>query len=256
MSKLIELQQELQQLADLQQKDILQRFFKTGPGEYGEGDIFLGIKVPVQRKVAKKYSELSLADIQALLQTSFHEYRFTALLLLIHQYNNAETQAIKRQIVEFYLVHTSSINNWDLVDLSAPAILGTYLLEKPKLRQTLYTLARSKNLWERRIAIVATLTFIRHQEFDDTLKLAKILLHDDHDLIHKAVGWMLREVGKRNPLLLENFLKLHCTQMPRTMLRYAIEKLESKIRFEFQAKPAKHRSSKSVLDSSCSFLTG
>ncbi len=226
MSKLIELQQELQQLADPQQKNILQRFFKTGQGEYGEGDIFLGIKVPVQRKVAKRYSELSLAEIQALLRTPFHEYRLTALLLLIHQYNKAETQTVKQQTVEFYLANTSSINNWDLVDLSAPAILGAYLLEKPKSRQTLYTLAQSKNLWEKRIAMVATLTFIRHQEFDDTLKLAQILLHDDHDLIHKAVGWMLREVGKRNQLLLENFLNPHSTQMPRTMLRYAIEKLE------------------------------
>jgi 3-methyladenine DNA glycosylase AlkD len=226
MSKLTELQQELQQLADPRQKDILQRFFKTGKGEYGEGDIFLGIKVPVQRKVAKKYGELSLAEISVLLQNPLHEYRLTALLLLIHQYSKAETPTVKQQIVEFYLANTSSINNWDLVDLSAPAILGAYLLEKPKLRQTLYTLARSENLWERRIAMVATLTFIKNQEFDDTLKLAKILLHDDHDLIHKAVGWMLREVGKRNQQLLEDFLNQYSPQMPRTMLRYAIEKLE------------------------------
>ncbi|RKZ81703.1 MAG: DNA alkylation repair protein [Candidatus Parabeggiatoa sp. nov. 1] len=227
MSTLTELQTELQQLAEPTQKEILQRFFKTGKGEYGEGDIFLGIKVPTQRKVANKYKTLPLTEIQTLLQSDIHEYRLTALILLANHYNKADATQ-KQEIFVFYTHHTQHINNWDLVDISAPKIIGDYLLNKP--RDTLYQLARSTNLWEKRMAIVATMIFIKHNDFDDTLKIAEILLNDEHDLIHKAVGWMLREVGKRDRSVEETFLNQHYQQMPRTMLRYAIEKFDDKKR--------------------------
>ncbi len=227
MSTLTELQTELQQLAEPTQKDILQRFFKTGKGEYGEGDIFLGIKVPTQRKVANKYKTLPLTEIQTLLQSDIHEYRLTALILLANHYDKADATQ-KQEIFVFYTHHTQHINNWDLVDISAPKIIGDYLLNKP--RDTLYQLARSTNLWEKRMAIVATMIFIKHNDFDDTLKIAEILLNDEHDLIHKAVGWMLREVGKRDRGVEETFLNQHYQQMPRTMLRYAIEKFDDKKR--------------------------
>lgn len=223
MLTIIELQQELQQLANPEQKKVLQRFFKTGEGEYGEGDIFLGIKVPLQRKVAKKYPVLSLTDIQILLESDIHEYRFTALIVLINQYTKAN-QSKKEELFDFYLHNIQRINNWDLVDISAPKIVGEYLLEQP--RDILYQLARSSNLWERRIAIVATQIFIKNHDFEDILKLAEILLNDQHDLIHKAVGWMLREVGKRDQRVEETFLDKYHQQMPRTMLRYAIEKFD------------------------------
>ena len=227
MSTLKSLKTELQQLANPNQKEILQRFFKTAKGEYGEGDIFLGIKVPVLRKVAKKYPALSRTDIQTLLKSNIHEYRLIALVMLINQYNKAND---KHKIFEFYLKNTPYINNWDLVDISAPKIVGDYLLDKP--RDILYQLAQSTNLWERRIAIIATMTFIKNQDFTDTLQLTEILLNDKHDLIHKAVGWMLREVGKQEQNVLEIFLNQHYQQMPRTMLRYAIEKFaETKRKF-------------------------
>jgi len=222
VTHLIILQEELQQLADSKQKEILQRFFKTGVGEYGEGDVFLGIKVPVQRKVAKKYQTLlSLVDIETLLKSKIHEYRFTALILLEHCYQKADD---KKTFFNFYIHNTQYINNWDLVDISAPKIVGDYLLDKP--RDILYQFARSNSLWEKRIAIIATMTFIKQNDFTDTLKLAKILLNDKQDLIHKAVGWMLREVGKRDLDVEESFLKRHYQQMPRTMLRYALEKFD------------------------------
>jgi 3-methyladenine DNA glycosylase AlkD len=227
MLTLSELQQELQQLADSTQQENLQRFFKTGEGEYGEGDIFLGIKVPVQRKVAKKYQKLPLSDIQTLLQSKIHEYRFTALILLISRYTQANDSQ-KLPLFDFYLNNTQYINNWDLVDISAPKIIGHYLLDKP--RDILYQLARSTHLWERRIAIIATMPFIKQQDFKDTLRLAEILLNDEHDLIHKAVGWMLREVGKQDQTVEEDFLNQYSQKMPRTMLRYAIEKLSKEKR--------------------------
>jgi len=223
MSTLAELKNELQQLASPKQQQILQGFFKTGKGEYGEGDIFLGIKVPLQRKLAKKYQALSLTDIQALLQSNFHEYRFTALILLITHYKKADNHK-KSKLFDFYLHNTKHINNWDLVDISAPHIVGDYLLDKP--REILYQLARSSSLWEKRIAMIATMTFIKNNEFQDCLQLAEILLDDEHDLIHKAVGWMLREVGKRDQMIEEQFLNKYYKQMPRTMLRYAIEKFD------------------------------
>lgn len=227
MSLLYQLQPELQQRSDPKQQAILQRFFKTAPGEYGEGDIFLGIKVPVLRQLAKKYQGLSLNDIQNLLQNAIHEYRFVALVILIYQYTQADSHR-QQAIISCYLNHTRYVNNWDLVDLSAPRLLGDYLLHRP--REVLYQLATSPQWWERRIAILATFSLIKNQDFTDTFKLATILLHDSHDLIHKAVGWMLREIGKRDLAVAETFLQQHYQYMPRTMLRYAIEKFPRETR--------------------------
>ena len=216
LKKLIE---ELKSLEDKEQAALLQRFFKTGEGQYGEGDIFLGIKVPVQRSVAKKYLDLSLEDIQELLNSEIHEHRLVSLIILVEMFKRAEDQ---KEIFEFYLKNARRINNWDLVDLSSHKIVGAYLLDKD--RDVLVEYANSDNLWEKRIAIVSTAMFIANNQFEDTLKISEILLKDNHDLIHKAVGWMLREVGKRDLETLENFLKKYYKEMPRTMLRYAIEK--------------------------------
>jgi len=183
--------------------------------------MFLGIKVPEQRKVAKKYKDLSLKDTESLLKSNIHEHRLIALLMLIQHYQKANPE-LKKKIFNIYLKNTQHINNWDLVDLSAPNIVGDFLLTKN--RKILYKLAKSKRLWERRIAILATFTFIKNNDLKDTLKISEILLKDKHDLIHKSVGWMLREVGKKNQGILEDFLKKHYKTMPRTMLRYAIEK--------------------------------
>ncbi len=225
-----QLKNDLNKLADKNQAVILAGFFKTGKGQYGEGDIFLGIKVPAQRMVAKKYADLALTDIQQLLNSKIHEQRLIALLILLKQYSESN-EANKKKLVGFYLKNIKNINNWDLVDLSCHYILGDYLLDKP--RQVLYKLAGSKNLWERRIAIISTFAFIRNKEFSDTLKIAEILLPDKHDLIHKAAGWMLREVGKRDQAILEKFLRKHHKTMPRTMLRYAIEKFSEAKRMKF-----------------------
>jgi 3-methyladenine DNA glycosylase AlkD len=214
-------QQRLRALADLKTAEILQRFFKTGPGEYGEGDRFHGIKVPVIRKVANEFASLSLTETRKLLSSAMHEERLAALLILVRRFSNAGVKE-KKRIFDFYLRHTQHINNWDLVDLSADKIVGAYLYERS--RQPLYTLAGSQVLWNRRIAIIATLHFIRRNDFGDTLGIAERLRNDKHDLIHKAVGWMLREVGKRSPTVLEEFLRAHYRYMPRTMLRYAIER--------------------------------
>lgn len=216
-----QLKTELDFFADKEKAKILQGFFKTGEGEYGEGDIFLGIKVPVQRKFAEKYFSLPLLKIQELLNSKIHEYRLTALLILIKKYNKSNEQE-KANIFNFYLKNTQNINNWDLIDLSAPHIVGNFLQDKK--RKVLYDLAESKNLWKKRIAIISTFNFIRKNEFQDTLTISEILLNDKHDLIHKAVGWMLREIGKRDLETLEKFLKFNYKKMPRTMLRYAIEK--------------------------------
>lgn len=215
------LKSDLKKLADPEQAKHLARFFKTGKGEYGEGDIFLGIKVPDQRKVAKEYTNLSLKDIQILLKSKIHEHRFVTLLILIDKYNKTDN---KEEIVNIYLKNAKNVNNWDLVDLSAHKILGDYLLDKD--RKILYKLAKSRNLWEKRIAIISTFAFINKNQFDDTLQISEILLNDKHDLIHKAVGWMLREVGKKKQSVEEKFLKQHYKKMPRTMLRYAIEKFD------------------------------
>lgn len=224
---MIDIKQELKKLENKQTAKILQGFFKTGKGEYGEGDIFLGIKVPEQRKVAKKYNNLELDEIQELLNSNIHEHRLTALLILIDKYQKSDE---KGRIFNLYLNNTKNINNWDLIDLSSPKIIGDFLLDKD--RDVLYRLAKSKNLWEKRISIIATSTFIKNNDFEDTLKISKILLNDKHDLIHKAVGWMLREIGKKDLRAEEGFLKKHYKDMPRTMLRYAIEKFpENKRKF-------------------------
>lgn len=222
-----QLKKDLKKLANPEKAGILQRFFKTGKGEYGEGDLFLGITVPEQRKIAKKYSGLPLKETQKLLSGKIHEHRLTALLILVIKYKKAD-DTDKKRISHFYIKNFKHINNWDLVDLSSEKILGEYLLEKDK--SLLYRLAKSKNLWERRIAVITTFAFIRNNRFDDTLKISGLLLNDRHDLIHKAVGWMLREIGKRDQAVEEKFLKKHYRKMPRTMLRYAIEKFDEKKR--------------------------
>ncbi|HEY4217957.1 MAG TPA: DNA alkylation repair protein [Gemmatimonadaceae bacterium] len=200
----------------------LKGFFKTAKGQYGEGDRFLGIRVPVLRAMARDFRELTLEDTARLLALPWHEARLVALILLTNSHRRGNTAA-RSAIYKAYLTHTQHINNWDLVDTSAPGIVGAHLATRK--RRKLAALARSKNLWERRIAIVATLHFIRAGEFDDTLRIAERLLADQHDLIHKAVGWMLREVGKRDSSQLEAFLDEHVTRMPRTTLRYAIERM-------------------------------
>jgi 3-methyladenine DNA glycosylase AlkD len=227
MQKLKQLKNELNKFADKDKGEFLKRFFKTGPGQYGAGDIFLGINVPTQRSLANNFSALSLKEIQELLDSKIHEYRLVALLIMVKQYQKAgETE--KKSLVAFYLKNSQKINNWDLVDLSSPNILGNYLLDKP--RDILYKLAKSNNLWQKRIAIISTLAFIRNKNFSDTIKISEILLHDSHDLIHKAVGWMLREAGKREIKVLKSFLDKYHKIMPRTMLRYAIEKLSEEER--------------------------
>ncbi|MFH1311129.1 MAG: DNA alkylation repair protein [Nanoarchaeota archaeon] len=202
----------------------LQRFFKTEKGQYGEGDIFLGIKVPVQRQIVKKYwKNIALKDIQELLNSKIHEERLIGLLILVEIYKKSKKDKLKqRQIFEFYLKNTSRINNWDLVDLSAPNIIGDFALKEGT--SIIRFLAKSENLWEKRIAMIATSTFIKKGNFGETLFIADSLMNDKHDLIHKAVGWMLREIGKRNMSVLELFLLPRYKYMPRTMLRYAIEK--------------------------------
>ncbi len=218
---------DLKKLARKDKANTLQRFFKTGPGQYGEGDKFIGVMVPDIRQVSQKYRDLSSREVLDLLHSTFHEERLCALLILVDQYQKGDSKK-QEQIFDLYLKNYKYINNWDLIDLTAPRIAGAYLMDKPK--DILYKLARSKNLWQRRVAILATFQFIYYGQSKETIKIAKILLHDEHDLIQKAVGWMLREVGKRcDGQILLDFLNKHYKVMPRTMLRYAIERLpESK----------------------------
>ena len=224
-----DLQKEVKKLTDNKKAKFLQRFFKTGIGEYGEGDIFAGITVPQSRSLAIKYKDLSFAQISKLLKSKIHEERLIALLILVHNFH--ENPLGKGRIYEFYLKNTKHINNWDLVDLSSHEIVGEYLLDKPK--SILLNLAKSKNLWEKRIAVISTFTFIREREFNTSLKIAKILIEDKHDLIQKAVGWMLREIGKRDLRQEETFLKTHYKKMGRTALRYAIEKFPEGLRQKY-----------------------
>jgi 3-methyladenine DNA glycosylase AlkD len=216
-----EIRARLRKFGNRESAQTLQRFFKTGPGEYGEGDIFLGIRAPDLRGLAKEYQAITLKDISQLLKSALHEERALALLILVRAYVKGD-EAAKKNIYEFYLENTRFINNWDLVDVSAPHIVGAFLTNKS--RRPLYRLARSKNLWERRIAVLSTFYFIRRGDFSDALKISSILISDKEDLIHKAVGWMLREVGNRHLPTEEVFLREHYKAMPRTMLRYAIEK--------------------------------
>jgi 3-methyladenine DNA glycosylase AlkD len=198
------------------------RFFKTGPGEYGEGDKFLGLTVPQVRALVKQSDALSEGHVLDLLHSRWHEERLTALLIMVRRFEKAKrVEATRARLVQIYLANTAHINNWDLVDTSAPQLLGLWLLTRD--RAILDKFARSESLWERRIAVVATQTFIREGQFDDTLRLARGLLGDPHDLMHKACGWMLREIGKKDRMVLVRFLDEHAAQMPRTQLRYAIE---------------------------------
>ena len=228
MLTLLGLKKELKAKARPKKAKILQRFFKTGPGEYGEGDIFLGIVVSDIRGAAKKYSSLKIEEAARLLHSKIHEERLTALLIMVNKFQAGED---KEKIYNLYFKNTKYINNWDLVDLSADKIIGAYLSGKPK--SILYKLARSESIWERRISIMATFNFIKNNKFKETLKIAKILLNDEHDLIHKAVGWMLREIGKRDLKAEERFLKKYYKKMPRIMLRYAIERFTEKKRKQY-----------------------
>jgi 3-methyladenine DNA glycosylase AlkD len=208
-------------LGDTKRAQHSQRFFRTGPGEYGEGDVFLGITVPQIHKMAKQCTKLANKEIVELLQSQYHEERLLALLVLVAKFKQGDEKQ-QKAIYNLYLKHKKHVNGWDLVDLSAPNIVGAYLLNLDK--SMLYKLARSKSLWDRRIAIMATLPSIKQHQFDDTLNIAELLLQDKEDLIHKAVGWMLREIGNRDLAAEEAFLHVHYQRMPRTMLRYAIEK--------------------------------
>ena len=221
-----ELKKEIQKKANPTKAKLLQRFFKTGKGEYGEGDIFLGLMVPIQREIVGKFwNYIDLKEVEELLQGKIHEERLIDLLILVKKFEKTKQENEKKEIFELYQRNYNNINNWDLVDLSAPRIVGQFLIYKDKNeKQILYKFAHSDNLWKKRISVLGTFWFIRENEFEDSLKIAEILLKDKHDLIHKAVGWMLREIGKRNLAVEEEFLKKYAKIMPRTMLRYAIEK--------------------------------
>jgi len=217
-------EKEIRVAADPVRAKMAQGYFKTDKGEYAEGDKFLGLTVPAQRKIALKYADLGLNEVKNLLASKFHEMRFVALEILVFKYENGDA-VTKKKIVDFYLKNRKGIDNWDLVDTSASYILGDWLLYKDEREKSiLYELAKSKRLWDRRIAIVASGAFIGNGQYKDTIRLAKMSLKDDHDLMHKAAGWMLREVGKRSRPDLERFLARHHKNMPRTMLRYAIER--------------------------------
>ena len=226
-----DIKQKLHAVANPEKALQMQQFFKTGEGEYGEGDLFMGIMVPEQRKIAISSLSASLVEIKSLLAEKYHECRLTALLILVAKYQKSKDQQLKKEIYELYLQNTRFINNWDLVDSSAHQIVGDFLADKE--RAMLYRLAESKLLWEQRIAIIATFKFIRNEDFSDTLLLSEKLLKHKHDLMHKAVGWMLREVGNRNKSVLVDFLMEYSTEMPRKMLRYAIEKFEQEERHYF-----------------------
>ena len=216
-----QIQKRLKKLGNKKHAAISQRFFKTGPGEYGEGDVFIGIRVPVLRELVKEYSDLSVEDAAILLRSQIHEERLLALLLMVRLFSKGDD--VKRTIIyDMYLENTAFVNNWDLVDSSAEHIVGVYLMDRSKA--VLYRMAESADLWERRISIMSTFHFVKRHEFSETLKISKMLLYDRQDLIHKATGWMLREIGKRHLQTEESFLKVHYKKMPRTMLRYAIEK--------------------------------
>jgi 3-methyladenine DNA glycosylase AlkD len=214
--------QELFSVADSAKATFLQAFFKTGKGQYAEGDVLLGIVMPLIRNIVKASPSLPFAEIQLLLDSEFHEARLAGLLLLAKQFKKAKTDAERKTIYLFYLQNARRANNWDLVDVTCRDVVGLYLLDK-RDRNILYKLAASDNLWEQRMAIVSTWTFIKHRQFDDTLAIAEILLPHKHDLIHKAVGWMLREVGKKDKDTLVEFLDRHYQKMSRTSVRYAIE---------------------------------
>lgn len=233
MDNLKSLKAELQTLSDPERARNSQRFFKTGPGEYGEGDIFLGLTNPQLRELTKKHFDMDYQELQELLNSKIHEERLISLLILVKKFQKAKKDHKTQYFIyNFYLSNAKRINDWDLVDLSAPKILGEFLY-KSQDQSVLRQLALSKNLWEKRISIISTLTFIKNRKFGETLAIAEILLKDEHDLIHKAVGWALREIGKKNSQVLETFLLQNYKQMPRTMLRYAIEKFPEEVRQKY-----------------------
>lgn len=225
--KTSEIRTALRKVSNKKQATLLQGFFKTGPGEYGEGDVFIGVKVPEIRKLAQRCNATPLRSVLSLLKSRIHEERLLALLILVRRFQTG-THAEQKDIYKTYLAHTAYVNNWDLVDLTAHHIVGAYLQKRS--RAPLTRLATSSSLWERRIAVIATFAFIRDNDYDDCLRIATQLLHDKEDLIHKAVGWMLREAGKRDMATEEAFLKRHYRTMPRTMLRYAIERFPERKR--------------------------
>jgi len=225
-----EISRTLRGIADPAVAEHSQRFFKTGKGEYGEGDKFLGIRVPVLREQAKRFENTSLKQIERLLKSSYHEERLCALLLLVRKFENGDVKQ-QKVIYTLYMKSLQYVNNWDLVDSSAHQIAGFYLVKRS--RQPMYKLAKSKKFWERRIAIMSTFHWIKNNDFDDALAISRLLLDDREDLIHKAVGWMLREVGNRNLSMEKSFLKKHYKKIPRTMLRYAIEKFPERERKKY-----------------------
>lgn len=241
-----DVKRELVAISRPDKKEIYQRFFKTGKGQYGEGDVFIGCTMPEQRVIAKKYEVLPFKEIGVLLDSKIHEQRMTGLIILTYQYAGAEKQIEKgtwddrriaakkkKEIYEFYMKNLSAVNNWDLVDVTVPRIVGNYLYEDPEKKKIIYKLVKSKNLWERRVAVLATYSFIKNDDFEDIVKLCQLLLDDKHDLMHKATGWMLREMGKRGErglVTLKKFLTKHVKRMPRTMLRYSIERFPEKER--------------------------
>lgn len=234
MEKADQIKQGLNQYINPEKAAFLPGFFQAFPGGYGEGDRFIGVSVPDQRKTARKFFRfITLIELENLIQSKFHEHRLTAILILVLKYEKTKTRQEKEELVNFYLANLSFINNWDLVDSSAPKILGDFLFNHD--RTLLYQLAASGDLWKQRIAVLATYYFIKNNDFNDTLKLADILIEHDHDLIHKAVGWMLREIGNRDFDVEFDYLKTRYQKMPRTMLRYAIEKFDPGLRKKFLA---------------------
>ena len=217
----------LQALSDAEKREIFPKFFKAGKGEYGEGDRFLGVTVPNVRAIAKQHKDIALAEIQELIQSEWHEVRLCALIIMVEK-SKKKDEALRKELFDLYLSQTKRINNWDLVDLSCRFIIGEYLLDKS--RDILYQLAQSPLLWDNRIAIVSTYAFIRKGQLEDTYALSDLMMQHPHDLMHKAIGWMLREAGKRNPERLYDYVMSHRADMPRTMLRYAIEKFSPKER--------------------------
>jgi len=236
------IKKELAQAANAEKAAFYPRFFKTQPGEYAEGDQFLGVTVPEQRRIAKRHRDTALPELAKLVGSPIHEHRLTGFLILTEQFRKAREEA-RARLFDFCLKHLAGLNNWDLVDTVAPKIMGEHLIAHPELRKMLYMFAEDSSLWKRRIAIIATQAFIRRGDFKDTLAIAERLLHDEHDLIHKATGWMLREVGERDLPQLEAFLERHAREMPRTMLRYAIEKLTPQRRRYFMERRSTTRES-------------
>ena len=217
----------LKLVATEERRKVNEWFFKTGKGEYGYGDIFLGVTAPEIRRIAKKFSqEISLQELTELIRNPIHEVRLCALIILVNKYNKEEPD----RIYHYYLKHLNSVNNWDLVDASAPHIIGDYLYKNPEKSKILFEFSSSENLWVRRISIVSTFAFIKNNEFNTTLEITKLLLNDNHDLIHKAVGWMMREIYKRDEGLIKRFLRQNYAQIPRTTLRYAIERMNKEER--------------------------